>query len=110
MVNRIRIQVVAIMAGCTFGTEAAKQTGRNILMAALALQRGMCSEERKSVYMSIGILHDFAPAANAVAFLAVSSELAAMNIRMAIRALLSDSGENQLYMALFAVETRMHAH
>ena len=78
-------------------------------MAILALQGRMGSDEREPVYVAIWILHDFPPTAGAVTFLTVASKLAAMDIRMARGALLSYSRENQLHMALPAIQTCMHA-
>jgi hypothetical protein len=78
-------------------------------MAILALQCRMGPKERESVYVAIRILHDFPPAANAVASRTIASKLAAMDIRMARGALLFCNREDQLHMALLAVQPCMHA-
>jgi hypothetical protein len=69
----------------------------------------MGSEERESVPVAIRILHDFPPTTNAVTFLTVASKLAAMDIRVASRALLSDSRKNQLYVTLRTTQASMQA-
>jgi len=57
----------------------------------------------------LDLLNGNLPAKHRVALRAVRTELSAVNIRMAIRAVLSDVRENRLYMALGAFHLFVHA-
>ena len=59
--------------------------------------------------MIANCIHRNLPALDGVAVLAVSAELAAMDIRVAIRAILADIREYRFDMALRAAHIFMHA-
>ena len=78
-------------------------------MTTLTLQRGMNSDERESVFMSIHIPYYFTPPADAVTLFTVASKLTSMDIRVANGTLFPDGRKDQLYMALRTVQTGMHS-
>ena len=109
MIDQFCIAIIADVTEGTIRIESPEQTDRSALVTALALQGSMSSDKREPVLMAIYILHDFTPSANTMALLAVASELTAMDIRVAISALGSDSRKNQRGMTLSAVQICMHS-
>jgi hypothetical protein len=75
----------------------------------LALHYGVRAEEREPVVVLLNRLHGNLPAQHRVALLAVGAKLPAMNIRMAIRAILADVGEYRLGMAAGTRNFFVHA-
>ena len=72
-------------------------------MARFAFDRRMGADQRESVHVTPNGLDRNLPAAVRVAFRAVGSELAAMNISVAVGAVLPDVGKDRPQVALRAV-------
>jgi hypothetical protein len=68
-------------------------------VACFALEHGMGAKQRETVLMLLYGLHSDPPAFDGVAFVALGSELPAMDIGVAIGTLRSYVGEYQLCMA-----------
>ena len=78
-------------------------------MALIAIQDGMRAEQRKSVEVLLDRLDRNLPAENGMALGAVLAELCAVNVSVAIRAVLSNVGENRLGVTTGAGYFFMHA-
>lgn len=78
-------------------------------MAFLAFHHGVRPEQRKAVEVLLNRLRGDLPAENSVALRAVGPKLAAMNVGVAIRAILADVGENRFRMAARAGHLLVHA-
>lgn len=78
-----------------------------ILVALLALHHGVRSEKRKPIEVILNGLNRNLPAQDRVAFGAVGAILAAMNVRVAIGAVLADIGEDRFGVALGAINLFM---
>ena len=79
------------------------------LVTLLALHHRMRAEQWKPVEMILNGLHRHVPAVHRVALGTIGAELTAMNIRVAVRAVLADIGENGPEVALRAVNFFVHS-
>lgn len=77
-------------------------------MATLTFSGCMRSYQRKPIHVPVNIPSDLIPAAYGMALLAVAAHLAPMNVCMAIGALFSHMGKNQIDMTAPAGEPRVH--
>jgi len=109
VIDRLRAVVVLDMAEGTIGIQSPVQPNGCALVAVLAFQHPVRTEQRKSVCMPVNGTHDFTPSADAVALLAVTAHLPAMNVRMTASALGRDVGENQFDVTLPAIQALVHA-
>ena len=100
---------ISRMAGSAGRAHAYKLPDRFPLVAALAIKGAMGPHQRESVLVPIDGLQRHIPAAHRVTPVAFCTELTAMNICMAIGALGSHLCEDQVLMALAAVDSRVHA-
>ena len=82
---------------------------RSILMALLAFHDGVRAEQRKPVEVLLNRLDRHLPAENRVALRAVRAELSAVNVGVAIGAVLANIGENRLGVASRAGYFFVHA-
>lgn len=80
-----------------------------LLVALIALHRGVSAQQRKPVLMIANLLHGDVPALHSVALRAVRPHLAAVDVRVAIRAVLSDVGEYRLCVTLRALHFFVHS-
>jgi hypothetical protein len=87
------------VARITIGRKPQVISRGSILMAVFALHNRVLAEEWKSIKVVLNRLHRNLPAENCVALRAIGAELRAVNVRMAIRTVLSNIGENGLGMA-----------
>ena len=78
-------------------------------MTTVAIHHRVCTGQRKAVLVILNCADIRFPALHVMTGLADRAHLAAMNIRMAIRALRSNIRENRFRMALRAGHIRMHA-
>jgi len=90
------------VAGNAFRRESLELAGGHAFVAGITGDRGMRAHQGEAVLMLAHGLQGNSPALHRVALLALCAELAAMNVRMAIRALGSDVGEHEADMALRA--------
>ena len=78
-------------------------------MTRIATERGVCSDQRKPILVLFDVLDGNLPSFHRVTVLAFGSHLAAMNVRVAIRARLTNLRENQFGVTLRAQsDGRMH--
>ena len=78
-------------------------------MALIALQNGMCAEQRKSVEMLLNRLDRDLPSEDGMALGAILAELSAMNVGVTIGAVLADVGKNRSCVASRAGNFFVHA-
>lgn len=78
-------------------------------MAIDAFQRSVRAEQRESVRMLLELRGLKFPAVDGVARLAFRAELAAVDIRVAIRAMRADVREDEAHVALRALHFHVHA-
>ena len=97
------------MAAQTIGGEPLELADGCVLMAAVALQQGVRSHQRKAVEVLLDVLHRNSPAFHVVAVFAVRSKLAAVNIGVAIRAFRAGIAEHQVRVTLPAGDSFVHA-
>ena len=80
-----------------------------VLMALFTFHNRVLAKEWKSIEVLLNRLHRNLPAQHRVALRAVAAELCAVNVRMAIRAVLTNVGENRLGMATRAGHFFVHS-
>lgn len=78
-------------------------------MALVALHHSMRAEQRESVEVVLNRLHGNVPAAHCVALDTVGAHLPAVNIGVAVRAILADISKDRLNVALRAGNFFVHA-
>jgi len=110
LVRRIGRSVeIGHVARLTCRRKAQVVPSRGVLMAFIALHHGVRAQERKSIEVLRDCLNGNLPARDRVALRAVRSELPAMEVRVAIRAVLADVRENRFHVAARARNLLMHA-
>lgn len=92
------------MAGGAVGAQAGELADGCACVTGDAVEGGMSAEERETILMVLNVLDRDAPALDRVTFLAASSKLPAMKVRMAIGALRAHAGKNWIRVAGLAVE------
>jgi hypothetical protein len=97
------------VAGIASSAQAEEYPRCGLLVALIALHRGVSSQQRKPVLMIAHLLHGDVPALHSVALRAVRAHLAAVDVRMAIGAVLSNIGEYRLYVTLRALHFFVHS-
>ena len=80
------LKVVRHVAGNTLCAKTRELAHRRAGMAGDAVERGMGPEERKTILVVLDVLDRDAPSLHGVTFLAASSELAAMQVGVAVHA------------------------
>lgn len=104
-----RLLPIRQMAGRAGRRKAQIISDRRIGMAFLAFHHGVRAKQRKSVEMLLHGLDRHAPSENRVALRAVRAELSAVNVGVAIGAILAHVRENRLGMASRAGYFFVHA-
>jgi hypothetical protein len=99
MVQWLGTVIVGPMATDAFRAQPGENAGSRAAVARFAGGHRMGSQQGEPVLMVANGLHGGFPAQNRVAFLARRAELPAVDIGMAILALLSDVAEDLLYVA-----------
>ena len=82
---------------------------RSALVTLVALHHRMGSEQRKPVEVILNGLHRNVPTAHRVALGTVGAHLTAMNVGVAVRAVLADVGEDWPDMAFRAINLFVHS-
>lgn len=82
---------------------------RSTFMAILAGRGSMSTGQRKPVHVHVDLSGGNLPAAHRVTVLASRGHFAAVNVGMAIGALIADIGEHHLGMAVYAVDAIVQA-
>lgn len=103
-----RGQIVLLVAGVTGGRQALELAGSGAGVALLAVSQRMCPDQRKSILVIPDCVQGDLPAADGVALFAVGAHLAAMQVGMAVGALLAHIGENEAGMAGRATQLLVH--
>jgi hypothetical protein len=106
---RNRILEIPHVAGIALSGQPCELAGRTVLMASDALHSRMRSDQRETIFVCAHRLHGHIPTNNRVTLLAIRSELAAMNIGVAIRTLRAYVTEHGLGMTLDAINLRVHS-
>jgi len=101
--------VVGLMAGVALDRHRLKLAVGGILVAGVAIHRGVSSGEREAVVVILDLLYRNVPSPHRVALLAVGSQLPPVNIGVAILAACADIVEDHLDVTLGAGYRRVHA-
>ena len=96
------------VAGRARGRESQELSDSSVLVAPLTLHHCVCAEKRKSVEVLLDRLDRYLPAQDSVAPGAVGAELTAVDVRVAVRAVLTNVSKDRLEMAVRAVDFFMH--
>ena len=104
-----RSQEILLMAGVAVRGQSFELPDRSAFVALCALHHGMRANQREAVLMVLDRVYRDLPTLYRVAALAVCAELTAMNVCVAIRALLADIFEDQAGMTLVAAYFFVHA-
>ena len=99
---------ILLMAGIARRRHDLELTGRTALVAGVAIDSGMGASQRESVVVLLHVLNRNLPATNCVALFAISSELALVNIGVAVLATFADIRKNHLHVAGSAGYGRVH--
>jgi hypothetical protein len=97
------------MAGIAGCAQPEKHPRGGLFVALVALYGSVSAQKRKSILVIADLLHRDIPALNGMALRAVRPHLAAMDVRVAIGAILPNIGEHGFYMALGALYLFVHA-
>jgi len=97
------------VAGIARRGEPQEHSRGSLLVAFVALHRGMRAEQRKAVLVIAHRLHGNVPTLHRMALRAIRTHLAPVNIRVAVRAVLAHIREHRLYVALRALHFLVHA-
>jgi len=97
------------MAGIALRGKSEKLPDRGALVAGIAWYSGMGAEKREAILVVLHALGGDIPALYGVALRAIGAHLAAMNVRVAIGAILADVGEDGFGVALHALHFFVHA-
>ena len=97
------------MTGVAVCRHRLELAGRATLVAGVAIYRGVGAHQGKAVIVLLYLASGDLPSANRVALLAVCSQLALVNVGMAVLTALSDVGEYRLDVTLRTRDGRMHA-
>ena len=89
--------------------EAVKYSRGRLLVAFLALHRGVRTQQRKAVLVLFHLLYCNIPSLHGVTLLAVRSHLPAVDVRVTVRAILSHIREHRLDVALHAFHFFVHS-
>lgn len=107
--ERFCILIVLDVTGDAVGAQSLELAHRRPHVARGALNRCVSPQEREAIPMLLNSLHGDVPSIHGVALLALGSELAAMQIRMTIRALCPNIAEHQFEVAEPAVHFPVHS-
>ena len=88
--------------------ETLKLPGGSDLVAGLAIYRRVRADERKTILMVANRGHGDLPAFDGVTRFAIRAKLATVNVRMAVRALLSNIRKDEFHVALSALYFFVH--
>jgi hypothetical protein len=97
------------VTGRARGRESQVLSDSSVLVTLLAFHHSVRSEERKSVEVLLDRLNRYLPTQDGVALGAIGAELAAVDVCVAVRAVLTDVSKDRLEVALRAVDFFMYA-
>jgi hypothetical protein len=96
------------VAGVALGGQPLELARGCALVARIAIQRGVGAQEREPILVLLDLLQGHIPALHRVALLTTGTELAPVDISVAIGTLGADVGENRFGMALRAGYALVH--
>jgi hypothetical protein len=102
VIRIVRCLEIRRVTGVTGSGHCLKLATGGTLVAGIAADDCMRSSQREAVIMLLNLLDRNLPASNGVALFAVGSQLAPVNIRVAILTALTDISEYRLHVALRA--------
>ena len=79
------------------------------LVACIAIHSRVCARQRKTIVVLLQLLNRNLPSANGMALLAISSQLALVDVGMAVLTALSNIGKNRPDVTLSAADAGVHA-
>ena len=97
------------MAGIALSGKPEVHSSAGTLVAGFAGHSGMSAEQREAVLVILDPLINRLPAFHGVALSAIAAHLASMNVRVAVRAILADVGEDRSQVALNARNLFVHS-
>jgi hypothetical protein len=101
--------VILQVAGSALRGQAEIDTGRRALVAGGTFHGGVRAKQRETILVILYLLRGDVPALHGMALGAVGSKLAAVNVGVAVGAILADICENGLHVALRALNFFVHA-
>ena len=107
--SRLSIDKVALMARVAGRRKALELPHSSALVARIAVQRGVCADQREAVEVLVDLLDRDVPALHVVTLFAIRAHLAFMNVGVAVGAELTYIGEYGLDVALGAFHALVHA-
>ena len=108
MIGICGVLPVRQVAGIAVGWKPYEYTYGRALVAGIALDGGVRTEERETILMILDGLGGDVPTLHCVALSAVGAHLAAVNVCMTIGTIFADIGEDRFDMALDAVYFFVH--
>ena len=109
MIQRLGGLIILEMARRALGAQSRENAAGRSLVAVFACRRSVSAEQRKTVAVLADGRDRDLPALDGVAILAVGSELAAMQVGMAIRAARRGLRELQVDVAIAALDSLVHS-
>jgi len=97
------------VAGSALRGQTEIDTGRGALVAFRAFHGSVRAKQRETILVIVYLLRGDVPALHGMALGAVGSKLAAVNVGVAVGAILADICENGLHVALGAGHFFVHA-
>ncbi len=107
--GRFRVDEVSLMAREASGGEPLELAHSRALMARIAVQRSVRTDQRKAVDVLVDLLNRDIPAFYRVALLAIGAHLPLVDVGVAVRALGSHVREDQLGVALRTTDSLVHS-
>lgn len=100
---RIRsVQVVGLVAGVALRRHGLELAVSRVLVAGIAIDRGVGSGQRETVVVILNLLNRDLPSSNRVTLLAVRPQLTPVDVRVTVLAARADITENWFHVALRA--------
>ena len=99
---------ILLVAGVARRREPLKLPNGSACVALIAIQRGVRTNQRETIYVLIDLLHRNVPPPDGVTLLAVRPHLTLVDVSLAVGALLADIAEDGLGVALGAAHALMH--
>jgi hypothetical protein len=109
VIHRARLLKIVPVAGDARRAQSDKLPARGSAVAIVALKRGMGADQREAVQVAANRIHIRTPAVDRMAILTPGAELPAMDICVAISALLTNVSKNFSHMAGITCDILVHA-
>jgi hypothetical protein len=109
VIRVVGVQIIGLVARIAVGRHGLELAGGPVLVAGIAVNRGMRSGEGKPIIVILDLLDRDLPSPDRVALLAIGPQLAPVDIGVAVLATLPNAAENWFDMALCAGYRLVHA-